>query len=299
MEIDANDHSIVLTRLSPRTAPIVFRAFPAGSVDIDHSFAWLAVRQNDRHPMAALLLEPKETAKGYTTAVVRFALLSDEALGSVPSFLQQTIYLCQRRGLERMACFGAVPERAPYYQALVDAGFESKDRLDGYRVEGRDAIEQLYAFEDRIVTALFRRDPIPEATRVVPYDEVSGESVGILVADSLGSVRRDFDHSPTSGIHPELSKVLLSGHRVVGAALVREKEVGRGFHVNALVVDPEFRLSWATPWLSREMLRSILDTGAEYYEFETNPAHSPTMVNHALRQGFEPIGASHFMTRAL
>lgn len=290
---------IVFSRLTPRLAPLIFSAFPAGSVDIDRSWAWIALDRLDKKtPVAALVFDTQPNTES-SIGVFRFRFIENSAQAYSNSFFEQLTYLAQRRGFKKIGCKGAMPESSELYAFLDKVGFESAEQLEHYRVDGREKIEIICDDEEELYQDFLHRDKAPKYFKPIPFKDASLEAVSTLVSESLGSTRRSLDTSPLHSVDRERSMVLLDKNQLVGAALVRALSDDKGFHVSALVVEENYRLTAATPQLSHEILKQFIEAKAEYYSFETNPKKSAAMVNHAKRYDFDHLGTSHLMVKQI
>ena len=295
--MSATDHLVVLSKVTPRQVPLLFKAFPPGSIDMDRSVAKVALDAKTRKPIAALILHSEPTSNGI--GLFRFQFLTQQSQAYAHSFFEQLDYLAIRHGYASIAAWGARKKDSDDYNLLCAHGYEPKEQLLAFELRGKDKIKALYDDKVRLFEALKARGDIPKQASVVSFAEASAEAVSSLIATGLGSARTEIDHSPLSGIDLKRSVVLKIDHIIVAATLIRALPDGKGFYVSASAVEPEYKVTWATPYINRALLQHLVDAEAEYYAFETNPGKSPKMVNFAKRYHFKELGSSHLLVKAL
>lgn len=290
---------VLLSRLTPRQIPLVFHAIPVGLIDIDRSKAWMALKNPSREPLALLLIEAKATGKRGDFGVITMVPLSEDVYELYLPMLKQIEFLARRRNIRYIGFWGGVEETSREYPLLIEGGFVSREHLVAFKLEGKDNIQRIYEDQKNVYEQLKERGSIADSASVVPFKEVSAEAVSQLVSQSLGTARQHLDHNPVSGIDQDRSLVMLDGNRIVAAYLVRILDEGKGFYISSFVIDKDYRMSWASPWISAAFLGGMLEIDCEYYKFETNPDRSPLMMNHAKIYDFEETGKNHFMTKDL
>jgi len=288
---------VILSRVTPSNVPLLFRAFPQGSIDMDRTVARIALDAKTRQPIAALILHSEPTSEG--TGLFQFQFLTQQSQSYVQSFLEQLDYLAMRLGYLNIGAWGARQEDSEDYKRLSAHGYEAKEQLLTFELRGKDKIRTIYDDQARLIVALEARGDIPSGAKVVPFAEASAEAVGSLIATGLGSARTEMDHSPLSGIDQQRSIVLKIDSVIAAATLIRALPDGKGFYVSASVIDPEYQITWASTYITQALLQHLIDAGAEYYKFETNPKSSPIMVNFAKRYHFKELSSSHLLVKSL
>jgi len=290
---------IIFGKLTPRYVPLIFSAFPAGTVDIDRCAAWIAFDRSDKKTPVAVLVFDSMTPMASQVGVFRYRFLEETTELYAPSFFEQVRFLAKRRGFGKVGVKGQVLGKSEQYELLESVGFESAEQLEQYSVEGIEKIEAICDDHDELYQKLLHRDAPPKYFTVLSLESASLEGVHALVAESLGDVRRSLDVSPLHSVDKKRSIVLLDQNQLVGAALVRPYPSGKGFHVAAMVIEEKYRMTSATQLLSRELLGRMIESGAESYSFETNPKTAKSMLNHAKMNEFTHIDTCHFMVMSV
>lgn len=124
-----------------------------------------------------------------------------------------------------------------------------------------------------------RRGRIPETARMIPLHAADAAGVVRLHLENLGGdagdlLRRIRGQAPNS-FHPDFSRVLLIGDRIVAAVLARRVSQ-QAIMVDAIIVAPEARGGWANLWLKLDATRRVIPHGITHLSFTTFDRYADT-----------------------
>jgi hypothetical protein len=146
----------------------------------------------------------------------------------------------------------------------------------------REHVMPLDQFEPRLaplVERLTRQGRIPTTAKIVPLYRSDLPAVLRLHLDHLGGDRGDvyrkLRNEGAGAFHPIYSRVLLVDEKVQGCILARRKDRNTAT-VDANVLHPSVRGSWANLWLKLEATRGALRLGIKNFEFTTFDHYADT-----------------------
>jgi GNAT superfamily N-acetyltransferase len=130
-----------------------------------------------------------------------------------------------------------------------------------------------------IVDRLRARGRIPATAQIIPLYEADLPGVLQLHLDSMGGDRgalyRKLRGQGAGAFHPRYSRVLLVDREIKGCILAhrRDKETAV---VDANIIEPSVRGTWANAWLKLEATRGALRLGIKNFEFTTFDHYNDT-----------------------
>jgi GNAT superfamily N-acetyltransferase len=141
-----------------------------------------------------------------------------------------------------------------------------------------------------------RHGRIPADAMMVPLYATDAEAVVRLHLENLGGdagdlLKRIRGHAPNS-FHPDFSRVIVVGNRVVAAVLARRVSQPV-IQVDAIIVAPEARSGWANLWLKLEATRRVIPHGVTHLHFTTFDRYTDT------RRLVQKLGGRTVRTTAL
>ena len=124
-----------------------------------------------------------------------------------------------------------------------------------------------------------QRGKIPESARIIPLYEADAQEVARLHLAHMGGDPKVLTQKLRGDVHgafaARYSRVLLVDGRVVGCILGHR--VARDIvHVDANIIAPEIRGSWANVWLKLEATRGGLLWGIRTFVFTTFDHYTDT-----------------------
>jgi N-acetylglutamate synthase-like GNAT family acetyltransferase len=227
-----------------------------------------------------------------------------------PGIAVQVIEPCRRQGvattlltnLERAAAqtFGAgalyatkrVEQNSAESHGWQWLGFTPVDTVEEHNLP----TEHIEAKLGPLVERMRARGRIPENARIIPLYEANAASILQLHLDQMGGERRELYRKilgkGVGAFHPRYSCVLLIDGRVKGCILAH-REAADVAAVDANILDPNVRGSWANVWLKLEATRGAIGLGIKTFQFTTFDHYTDT------RSFTEQLGGSTTRTTHL
>jgi GNAT superfamily N-acetyltransferase len=171
-------------------------------------------------------------------------------------------------------------------------GFEVCETVEEHELP----IEPVLARLAPLVAELHRRGSIPENARVVPLHAANRAKVLQLHLDELGGDRgplyqRLLGHG-AGAFHQRYSKVLLVGEKAAGC-LLAHRQSEHVATLDANILAPEFRSTWANAWLRHEAIQDAAALGITRFHFTSFDKYADT------RAFTEKLGGATTHRRAL
>jgi len=210
-----------------------------------------------------------------------------------PGVAIEVIAPCRRRGiasrllaqLERSArtlfdcqalyAASRVDERSDAMQGWRWLGFQPCEKVEDHELPTAQFESELGPLIDR----LRAKGRIPAEARIVPLYEANAPAVLQLHLDEMGGDRaelyRRIRGRGAGAFHPRYSRVLLVNDRVKGCILAHRVAPDVAA-VDANIVDPSIRGSWANVWLKLEATRGAIGLGIKSFRFTTFDHYSDT-----------------------
>jgi GNAT superfamily N-acetyltransferase len=227
-----------------------------------------------------------------------------------PGVLIEVIEPCRRHGVGRALLSGIVKLARQAFQAeavyaarRVELGSEEMSHWKWMRFVPIETVQEhslpIGQFESRLGPVFERmraKGHIPAGARIVPLYQASAAAVMQLHLDHMGGNRRElYEKLQGYGVgvfHPRYSRVLLVDGRVRGCVLAHRADKDTA-HVDANIVDPALRGSWANVWLKLEASRHALALGIKQFTFTSFDHYTDT------RSFSEKLGGMATRTTAL
>ncbi len=209
-----------------------------------------------------------------------------------PGVALHVIEPCRRRGigtalLERLIARAAAQSaEALYATQQVELGSEEMCGWEALGFAPCETVEHhelpLEEFEPQLAPLYERmrqRGRIPDSARIIPLYEADAGEVARLHLTQLGgdpaTLAQKLRGDVPGSFAARYSRVLLVDDRVVGFILGHR--VARDVvHVDANVLDPAVRGSWANIWLKLEATRGALQWGIKTFVFTTFDHYTDT-----------------------
>ena len=172
------------------------------------------------------------------------------------------------RGRKARALYSAhrVEYDSDEFHAWQRLGFEVCETVEEHELP-------LDQFEPRLaplVDQLRQRGRIPPEARIVPLYAADPAAVLQLHLDHMGGDRgalyQKIRGQGAGAFHPRYSKVLRLGERVAGCILGHRKSQ-HVMLVDATILSPQVRGSWANVWLKLEATQGALSLGITHFHF--------------------------------
>jgi hypothetical protein len=209
-----------------------------------------------------------------------------------PGALVHVIEPCRRQGVgsllisELAATARAAGSAALYGAQRVDLG---GDAMRGWQALGFTACETveqhllpLSQFEPMLVPLVERlreRGRIPASAHIIPLYQAHLPGVLQLHLDNMGGDRgelyRKLRGQGAGAFHPRYSRVLMVDSQIRGCILAHRKDKETAV-VDANIIDPSVRGTWANIWLKLEATRGALRLGIKDFEFTTFDHYTDT-----------------------
>lgn len=192
------------------------------------------------------------------------ALLGHLERAAVQIFDAKALYASQRVArdsvdAERWSWLGFVPATSVEEHDLPTAGFEA---------ELRPLFERMQA-----------KGRIPAGASIVPLYEANAAAVLQLHLDHMGGDRgelyRKIRGNGAAAFHPRYSRVLLVDGKVKGCILAH-RVAAEVAAVDANILEPDVRGSWANVWLKLEATRGAIRLGIKTFRFTTFEHYADT-----------------------
>jgi hypothetical protein len=147
-------------------------------------------------------------------------------------------------------------------------GFKPCETVERHRL----SLPQLEAQLAPMIELMRERGRIPTDAQIVPLYRASLTDVAQLHLDNLGGEREDLERrlrgqGPRAFL-PQHSRVLLIDGKVKGCVIGQQKDADT-MVVDANIVDPSVRGTWANIWLRLATARGVAQLGIKNIEFTT------------------------------
>jgi N-acetylglutamate synthase-like GNAT family acetyltransferase len=191
------------------------------------------------------------------------------------ALLEQLEQLARQRGAKALYAAQRVEVDSAEMQGWQWLGFDV--------CETREEHELPVANFDPVLGPLLvrmqRQGRIPAGAQMIPLYAADAAAVVKLHLDNLGGdaddlMRRIHRQAPNS-FHPDFSRVIVIGNRVVAAVLAR-RTAQTAIQVDAIIVAPEARSGWANLWLKLEATRRVIPHGVTHLYFTTFDRYADT-----------------------
>jgi hypothetical protein len=231
-----------------------------------------------------------------------------------PGVSVQVIEPCRRHGigralvaqLARAAQAGGAT--ALYGAKRVDAGGHEQRGWEHLGFAACEVVEQhllpLREFEPRLAPLVERmreQGRIPSSASIIPLYQAELPAVLQLHLDNMGGDRRDLywrlRGQASDAFMPRHSRVLLVDNKVKGCILGHRINADT-IAVDANIVDPSIRGTWANVWLKLEATRGAMRLGIKNFRFTTFDHYTDTR-SFTKKLGGTTIHSSLLMFRPL
>ena len=181
----------------------------------------------------------------------------------------------QRNGAEALYATQKVELDGEEMRAWAALGFSPCETVEHHELPLDEFEPQLAPLYER----MRQRGRIPDSARIIPLYEADAEEVARLHLAQLGgdpaTLAQKLRGDVPGSFAARYSRVLLVDDRVVGFILGHR--VARDVvHVDANVLDPAVRGSWANVWLKLEATRGALQWGIKTFVFTTFDHYTDT-----------------------
>jgi predicted N-acetyltransferase YhbS len=209
-----------------------------------------------------------------------------------PGVAVHVIEPCRRYGIgSRLVAELATAAQAAGAAALYGA---QRAELDGEAMRGWQSLGfttcetvahhllPLSQFEPQLapmVERLRERARIPANAEIIPLYKADLPRVLQLHLDNMGGDRgelyRKLRGQGTGAFHPRYSRVLVVGGQIMGCILAHRRDKDTAT-VDANIIDPRIRGTWANVWLKLEATRGALRLGIRNFDFTTFDHYTDT-----------------------
>jgi GNAT superfamily N-acetyltransferase len=185
--------------------------------------------------------------------------------------------LVRPRGATALFTWGAIEAGSDAEKFWRLLGFDHAEQI----IEGRTDVRAGLAFLDPIWDQLCQRGKVPADLTCINLNEADPQEIARLYVRYIGGsfqeiLRALTGESAARGFDPYVSPVLKVGEKTVAAILARILPDRKTAFVDAIIVDPGLRNTWANVALRRTGWQHCLERGVDTIIYYTHARHRDT-----------------------